>query len=66
MGLLVAAPLASAAPATAPPGNFSSSFESADPQPAASTVEVDASGKPVQANLTGTVRTACPEACSVT
>jgi hypothetical protein len=50
-GLLVAAPAASAAPAS--PGSFSSSFESADPQPAASTVEVDASGKPVQANLSG-------------
>ena len=59
-GLLVAAPPASAAPTTAPPGNFSSSFESADPQPAASTVEVDASGKPVQANLSGSSPTGLP------
>ncbi|PWR06959.1 ATP-binding protein [Micromonospora sicca] len=57
-GLLVAAPAASAAPAS--PGSFSSSFESADPQPAASTVEVDASGKPVQANLSGSSPTGLP------
>ncbi|MEV4658661.1 GH92 family glycosyl hydrolase [Micromonospora sp. NPDC049301] len=60
VGLLVGAPLASAAPTTAPPGTFSSSFESADPQPSASTVEVDASGKPVQANLSGSSRTGLP------
>ncbi|WBB67815.1 GH92 family glycosyl hydrolase [Micromonospora sp. WMMD812] len=59
-GLLAAAPLASAAPPTAPPGNFSSSFESADPQPVASTVEVDASGEPVQANLSGSSPTGLP------
>ncbi|WP_446215348.1 GH92 family glycosyl hydrolase [Micromonospora sp. IBHARD004] len=59
-GLLVAAPPASAVPTAAPPGNFSSSFESADPQPAASTVEVDASGKPVQANLSGSSPTGLP------
>ena len=57
LGLLVAAPLANAAPTPAPPGNFTSSFESADPQPATSTVEVGANGKPVQANLSGTVAT---------
>ncbi|MCF0094033.1 GH92 family glycosyl hydrolase [Micromonospora sp. MH99] len=53
LGLVVAAPLANAAPSTAPPGSFSSSFESADPQPATSTVEVDSSGRPVQGNLSG-------------
>ncbi|MER7889838.1 GH92 family glycosyl hydrolase [Micromonospora sp. NPDC094482] len=56
-GLLIAAPLANAAPASAPPGNFTSSFESADPRPAASTVEVGTDGKPVQANLSGSVTT---------
>ncbi|TDC33596.1 ATP-binding protein [Micromonospora sp. 15K316] len=55
-GVVVGAPLANAAPAAAP-GNFSSSFESADPQPAASTVEVGRDGKPVQANLSGKVAT---------
>ncbi|MBQ1018689.1 GH92 family glycosyl hydrolase [Micromonospora sp. D93] len=55
LGLLVAAPLANAAPTPATPGTFTSSFESADPQPATSTVEVGANGKPVQANLSGTV-----------
>ena len=54
---LLAAPPASAA---APPGNFTSSFESADPQPATSTVEVDASGKPVQENLSGSSPTGLP------
>jgi predicted alpha-1,2-mannosidase len=58
VGLLVVAPPASAAPTA--PGNFSSSFESADPQPATSTVEVDASGKPVQANLSGSSPTGLP------
>ncbi|MCG5462332.1 GH92 family glycosyl hydrolase [Micromonospora sp. MED01] len=57
LGLLVAAPLANAAPTSAPPGNFTSSFESADPQPATSTVEVGPNGKPLQANLSGTVAT---------
>ncbi|GII31842.1 hypothetical protein Pmi06nite_52840 [Planotetraspora mira] len=47
--VLAAAPSASAA---AQPGDFISSFETADPQPAASTVET-ANGKPVQANLSG-------------
>ncbi|RLP85681.1 ATP-binding protein [Micromonospora sp. BL4] len=60
VGLIIGAPLASAAPTTAPPGNFSSSFEAADPQPAATTVEVDAKGKPVQANLTGSSRRVLP------
>ncbi|MGK5740281.1 GH92 family glycosyl hydrolase [Micromonospora sp. URMC 103] len=59
-GLLVAAPPAVAAPTTAPPGNFRSSFESADPQPSASTVEVDASGKPVQGNLSGASHAGLP------
>ncbi|WP_430501444.1 GH92 family glycosyl hydrolase [Micromonospora trifolii] len=57
LGLLVAAPLANAAPNPAPPGNFTSSFESADPQPATSTVEIGPNGKPVQANLSGKVAT---------
>ncbi|WP_433358052.1 GH92 family glycosyl hydrolase [Micromonospora saelicesensis] len=57
LGLLVAAPLANAAPTPAPPGNFTSSFESADPQPATSTVEIGPNGKPVQANLSGKVST---------
>ncbi len=48
--LLVATPPASAA---APPGDFGSSFEPADPGPAASTVEVGANGEPIQANLSG-------------
>src|SRR3981189_2860010 len=49
-------------PAPPPPGTgtFSSSFEPADPQPATSTVEVDASGKPVQANLSGSSPTGLP------
>ncbi|MEU5671966.1 discoidin domain-containing protein [Micromonospora sp. NPDC047753] len=57
LGLLVATPPANAAPTPATPGNFTSSFESADPQPATSTVEVGPSGKPVQANLSGKVAT---------
>jgi len=57
VGVLVVAPAASAA---APPGNFSSSFESADPQPATSTVEVDANGKPVQTNLSGSSPSGLP------
>ncbi|SEO43408.1 alpha-1,2-mannosidase, putative [Actinacidiphila rubida] len=53
---LAAAPAAFAAPANAAPaaGSFSSSFESADPQPATNTVEVDAHGDPMQKNLSGT------------
>nr|WTB29861.1 GH92 family glycosyl hydrolase [Streptomyces sp. NBC_00830] len=54
---LIAAPAASA---TAQPGKFSSSFESLDPQPATSTVEGDANGKPVQANLSGSSPTGLP------
>ncbi|MFJ4850297.1 GH92 family glycosyl hydrolase [Streptomyces sp. NPDC088733] len=57
VGVFAVAPVASAA---APPGSFSSSFESADPQPAASTVEVDSSGKPVQGNLSGASSTGLP------
>ncbi|MGW9027670.1 GH92 family glycosyl hydrolase [Streptomyces sp. NPDC055722] len=57
MGVLVVAPAASA---EAPPGNFSSSFESADPQPATSTVEVDANGKPIQTNLSGSSPSGLP------
>ncbi|MEH1164354.1 GH92 family glycosyl hydrolase [Micromonospora sp. CPCC 205539] len=54
VALVIATPPASAA---AEPGTFSSSFESADPQPAESTVQVGANGKPIQANLSGTVTT---------
>ena len=56
-GLVAAPPLANAA---ARPGQFGSSFEPADPQPAASTVEVDTSGRPVQANLTGSIHIGLP------
>ncbi|MEV6864898.1 GH92 family glycosyl hydrolase [Streptosporangium subroseum] len=49
LSLLVAA---SPASASAPPGDFGSSFESADPRPATSTAEA-ANGQPVQANLSG-------------
>ncbi|MGJ6967617.1 GH92 family glycosyl hydrolase [Streptosporangium sp. G11] len=55
--LLVAVPPASAA---APPGDFGSSFESPDPQPATSTVEVGANGSPIQANLSGSSPTGLP------
>ncbi|MFC4035040.1 GH92 family glycosyl hydrolase [Streptomyces polygonati] len=41
-------------------GSFSSSFESADPQPATNTVEVDAHGSPVQKNLSGTSPSGLP------
>ncbi|MEU3986720.1 GH92 family glycosyl hydrolase [Streptomyces sp. NPDC026672] len=58
LGVLVAAPVASAAGAA--PGSFSSSFESADPHPATSTVEVDADGKPVQKNLSGSSPSGLP------
>nr|WP_221380358.1 GH92 family glycosyl hydrolase [Actinoplanes polyasparticus] len=50
----------SPAHATVKPGSFSSSFETADQQPATSTVELDARGKPVQGNLTGNLRVALP------
>jgi predicted alpha-1,2-mannosidase len=55
--LLVAVPAASAA---APTGNFSSSFESLDSQPATSTAEVGANGDPVQSNLSGSSPTGLP------
>ncbi|MCO5998044.1 GH92 family glycosyl hydrolase [Actinoallomurus rhizosphaericola] len=57
VSLLAIAPSASAA---APPGDFSSSFESSDPQPATSTAEVDASGDPVQGNLSGSSPSGLP------
>ncbi|MFI5910981.1 GH92 family glycosyl hydrolase [Dactylosporangium sp. NPDC051541] len=50
IGLLVAANTASAA---APPGDFASSFETTDPQPATTTVETNANGQPIQGNLSG-------------
>ena len=61
--LLVSAGLF-AAPSTAyaadPATDFQSSFESADPPPTASTTEVDASGRPVQGNLTGSIKATLP------
>ena len=59
---LAAVPAAHAAAVKAAPaaGSFSSSFESADPQPAANTVEVDAHGDPVQKNLSGTSPSGLP------
>ncbi|WP_436520681.1 GH92 family glycosyl hydrolase [Actinoplanes sp. HUAS TT8] len=56
-GLLSAPTAASAAVAA---GDFRSSFESTDQQPVASTAELDAAGKPVQGNLTGSIRTGLP------
>jgi predicted alpha-1,2-mannosidase len=58
VGVLVAAPTASAAAPS--PGNFSSSFESADPHPATSSVELDANGKPIQSNLSGSSPSGLP------
>ncbi|MFI6070489.1 GH92 family glycosyl hydrolase [Actinoplanes sp. NPDC051343] len=46
--------------AAATPGDFSSSFESGDQQPTASTAEVGPDGKPVQGNLTGSIRSGLP------
>ena len=57
VALFAAPPTANAA---TPPGEFSSSFESTDPQPAANTVELDANGAPVQGNLTGSIRVGLP------
>ncbi|MFI1993956.1 GH92 family glycosyl hydrolase [Actinoplanes sp. NPDC020271] len=57
VGLISAPTLANAAVKA---GDFASSFESADPQATASTVELDANGKPVQGNLTGSIRTGLP------
>ncbi|MFI7612841.1 GH92 family glycosyl hydrolase [Nonomuraea terrae] len=51
---------AQGASAAAPPGDFASSIESSDPQPAQSTVEVGADGKPVQSNLSGSSSTELP------
>ncbi|WP_220039835.1 GH92 family glycosyl hydrolase [Nonomuraea aridisoli] len=51
---------AQGASAAAPPGDFASSFESADPRPAQSTVEVGADGRPVQSNVTGSSSTELP------
>ncbi|MEV6302887.1 GH92 family glycosyl hydrolase [Actinoplanes sp. NPDC051861] len=57
IGLLTVPSAAIAAPAA---GDFASSFESGDPQATASTAEVGADGKPIQGNLTGSVRTGLP------
>ncbi|MGW2067752.1 GH92 family glycosyl hydrolase [Streptomyces sp. NPDC001953] len=59
VGVLAVAPAALAA-AAPPAGNFSSSFESADPQPATSTVEIGANGKPIQTNLSGSSPSGLP------
>ncbi|GIF12695.1 GH92 family glycosyl hydrolase [Actinoplanes teichomyceticus] len=57
LGVLAVPATAHAAPR---PGDFRSSVESADPQPAASTAEVDATGAPIQGNLTGSIRAGLP------
>lgn len=49
----------SAAGAAVKPGDFGSSFETGEQQPAVSTAEV-AGGKPVQGNLTGSIRSLLP------
>ncbi|GIF08938.1 GH92 family glycosyl hydrolase [Actinoplanes siamensis] len=56
-GLLAVPSIANAAPA---PGDFSSSFEATDQQPAPSTAELGPDGKPLQGNLTGSIRTGLP------
>jgi predicted alpha-1,2-mannosidase len=48
------------ASAAAAPGDFSSSLETADPQPAASDVETGANGSPIQDNLSGSSPTGLP------
>ncbi|MDE9366678.1 GH92 family glycosyl hydrolase [Luteipulveratus sp. YIM 133132] len=45
--------LGSAPAYAAPPGDFSTSFETGQPQPAVSTAEIGADGKPRQANVIG-------------
>ena len=52
-----ALPASAADPA---PGNFSSSFETSDPQPATNTVETGLDGKPIQGNLSGSSPTGLP------
>ncbi|WP_236062232.1 GH92 family glycosyl hydrolase [Actinacidiphila acididurans] len=54
---LAASPPAGAA---TPQGNFSSSFESSDAQPATNTVEIGPDGKPLQTNLSGSSPTGLP------
>jgi hypothetical protein len=59
IGAVVSAtPAAAAAPLAA--GDFSSSFETADAQPATTTVELDANGNPIQGNLSGTAPSGLP------
>ncbi len=59
IGSVVTASPAVAAPAPAP-GDFASSFEAADPQPATTTVELDGNGNPIQGNLSGTAPSGLP------
>jgi predicted alpha-1,2-mannosidase len=53
VSLLALAPSASSAPTPVVPGDFATSFETADLQPFANTVETDAQGNPIQGNLSG-------------
>ncbi|MFI1097517.1 GH92 family glycosyl hydrolase [Streptomyces sp. NPDC020917] len=57
---VVALAVAPAAHAATAAGTFSSSFESADPQPATNAVELDAHGDPLQKNLSGTSPSGLP------
>ncbi len=57
--VLSAQPATAAAPALAP-GDFATSFEAADPPPAATAVELDGNGNPVQGNLSGTAPSGLP------
>ncbi|HKF31190.1 MAG TPA: GH92 family glycosyl hydrolase [Jatrophihabitantaceae bacterium] len=59
IGAVVSAPPAAAAAPLAA-GDFSSSFETADAQPATTTVELDANGNPIQGNLSGTAPSGLP------
>ncbi|HEY3090662.1 MAG TPA: GH92 family glycosyl hydrolase [Jatrophihabitantaceae bacterium] len=59
VGAVVSAPPATAAPPLVA-GDFASSFEAADPQPATTTVELDANGNPIQGNLSGTAPSGLP------
>ena len=59
IGAVVSAPPAAAAGPLAA-GDFSSSFETADAQPATTTVELDANGNPIQGNLSGTAPSGLP------
>ncbi len=59
VGSGISATQAEAAPPPAP-GDFATSFETADPPPATTTPELDANGNPIQANLSGTAPSGLP------